>query len=225
MADFQEVSTFCIRVPDLNGAFAILKNALILNDRLAEGHPYIYEAACIFLLLNPMVLTWPSKACKMLIRLPIAFARWFVRSLGYNNTGIARNSFASRYQSINYGGYVPRDSVFSGMQSFGAYNEDWDEEEEIPAYVTLLQIGIFSMATVLFPNNCRALEYTSVYESDSIAQLLECGLSTISSDTISSYLNMILRIIGFLEDTHIFECNDSDVSTGDTRKIRYARLV
>ncbi|PBK61562.1 hypothetical protein ARMSODRAFT_1025486 [Armillaria solidipes] len=143
MADFHEVSTFCIRVPDLNGALTILKNALILNDQLAMGHPYIYAGTCMFLLSTPVVLTWPFKACYMLIRLPIAFARWFVRSLGYNNTGIARNSFASRYQSINYGGYVPRDSVFSGMQSFGAYNEEaWDEEEEIPVYATLLQIGV-----------------------------------------------------------------------------------
>ncbi len=29
------------------------------------------------------------------------------------------------------------------MQSFGAHNEEaWDEEEEIPVYATLLQIGV-----------------------------------------------------------------------------------
>ncbi|KAK0489575.1 hypothetical protein EDD18DRAFT_1189930 [Armillaria luteobubalina] len=160
MANFQEVSTFCIRVPDLNGALTILKNALILNDQLADCHPYIYQAACIFLLLNPRVLTWPFKACKMLIRLPIAFARWFVRSLGYNNTGIARNSFASRYQSINYGGNVPRDSVFSGIQSFGAYDEeDWDEEEDIPAYVTLLQIGVCVLLI-------RCVHFCAIFSTD-----------------------------------------------------------
>ncbi len=42
MADFHEVSTFCIRVPDLNGALAILKNALILNDQLGKQFKSVY---------------------------------------------------------------------------------------------------------------------------------------------------------------------------------------
>ncbi|KAK0232541.1 hypothetical protein IW262DRAFT_1507 [Armillaria fumosa] len=133
---------------DWNSVLEIAESALILNDRLASSHPKFYAAACVFLLWQPVVLTWPFKICSILIsiplailRIPLAIARWFVRCLGFgNNTGIKRNSFASRYQRANYGGRVPRDSLFSGMQSFGAYNEE--PKEKIPLYAKLLRIGV-----------------------------------------------------------------------------------
>ncbi|PBK61495.1 hypothetical protein ARMSODRAFT_964872 [Armillaria solidipes] len=137
--------------PDWNGVLEMVKSALILNDQLAASHPKIYVGTCIFLLWQPVVLTWPFKICSTLLgipltilRIPLAIARWFVRCLGFgNNTGIERNSFASRYQSANYGGRVPRDSLFSGMQSFGAYNEEpKGQDDGIPAYARLLRIGV-----------------------------------------------------------------------------------
>ncbi|KAK0199504.1 hypothetical protein DFS33DRAFT_224728 [Desarmillaria ectypa] len=95
MAAFHKVSTVCIQIPDWNGVLAIAKNALILNDQLvATKHPYIYVGACLFLLLQPVVLTWPFEACSTLIRIPIFIARWFVRCLGFsNNTGVERSEF------------------------------------------------------------------------------------------------------------------------------------
>ncbi|KAF9022476.1 hypothetical protein BDZ89DRAFT_1070641 [Hymenopellis radicata] len=59
--------------------------------------------------------------------------RWVVRPLGFgNNTGIERGSFAADYQSVNYGGYIPRGSYFSEIQS----------ETKIPFYARVLQIGV-----------------------------------------------------------------------------------
>ncbi|KAK0475262.1 hypothetical protein IW261DRAFT_515002 [Armillaria novae-zelandiae] len=144
---------------DWNSVLEFAENALILNDQLASSHPKIYAASCIFLLWQPVVLTWPFKICSVLIsiplailRIPLAIARWFVRSLGFgNNTGIKRNSFASRYQSANYGGHVPRDSLFSGMQSFGAYNEELEFYSFAPcSRETYIALSILPIATVVF---------------------------------------------------------------------------
>lgn len=59
---------------------------------------------------------------------PRAIFRWILGCFGFTEDGIARNSWASQYQSIEYGGYIPRDSLFASYQSFGASDFEWEEE-------------------------------------------------------------------------------------------------
>ncbi|KAJ8595402.1 hypothetical protein M405DRAFT_363712 [Rhizopogon salebrosus TDB-379] len=43
-----------------------------------------------------------------------------VRLLGFMGPGVNKGPLAALYQSRVLGGYVPRGSVFAGLQSFGA---------------------------------------------------------------------------------------------------------
>jgi hypothetical protein len=52
------------------------------------------------------------------------------------------DSFASRYQSRRYGGYVPRDSMFAEFQSSGATSDDDDGDDSTPVLAVSWLSGI-----------------------------------------------------------------------------------
>ncbi|KAF8184469.1 hypothetical protein BJ912DRAFT_528194 [Pholiota molesta] len=54
---------------------------------------------------------------------PRSIIRGILACLGFQR-GIRADSFASNYQSHRYGGYTPRNSMFSKAQSYGAINGD-----------------------------------------------------------------------------------------------------
>ncbi|KAF8122564.1 hypothetical protein EV363DRAFT_1182471 [Boletus edulis] len=72
---------------------------------LVIKHPQIMVAVVILLL--GVLLIQP-------------LARGVVQALGFGGSGVRAMSIASQIQASLYGGYVPKGSLFSFLQSFGA---------------------------------------------------------------------------------------------------------
>ncbi|OJA13489.1 hypothetical protein AZE42_08415 [Rhizopogon vesiculosus] len=64
-----------------------------------------------------LLILWPFRIILSLIQYILNF---ILNVLGFTKQGVARDSSASRYQSIRYGGSVPQGSTFSKFQSYGA---------------------------------------------------------------------------------------------------------
>ncbi|KAG1720272.1 uncharacterized protein EDB91DRAFT_1178294, partial [Suillus paluster] len=103
------------------------------------NHPYIAAGALLCISGNPELLLTPlrltGKTARYICLLPFRLFFWPFKMLGrlilyifgFRRGGVAKDSFASRYQSRRYGGYVPRDSGFAKFQSHGATEYDEDE--------------------------------------------------------------------------------------------------
>ncbi|KZV93973.1 hypothetical protein EXIGLDRAFT_767519 [Exidia glandulosa HHB12029] len=50
--------------------------------------------------------------------------RGILNLLGFKSGGVERDSYAARYQSYNYGSFVPEDSWFAASQSRAAIAEE-----------------------------------------------------------------------------------------------------
>ncbi|KAF5355489.1 hypothetical protein D9758_006353 [Tetrapyrgos nigripes] len=118
-----------ITVPSLADIGQFFVNALGRLDHLAVGHHVVFFIASAALFFNPVVFTWPLWPFKQLYRL-------FVRLIGFREEGIRLNSYAVGYQSTYYSGYIPRNSYFAELQSYGAISED--DEDQIPLYARVL---------------------------------------------------------------------------------------
>ncbi|KAG5725289.1 hypothetical protein E4T56_gene12685 [Termitomyces sp. T112] len=88
-------------------------------------------------------------------KVPRAVFCWVLSCFGFTEDGISPDSFASRYQSREYGGNIPRDSLFSSYQSIGArgyYEIDGysDRQEGRGTVMTILGWIIFFGAGYVF---------------------------------------------------------------------------
>ncbi|OAX42065.1 hypothetical protein K503DRAFT_854243 [Rhizopogon vinicolor AM-OR11-026] len=98
---------------NLRGSILFFVSAVLTEvNRWSIGHPYSAAGVllCISGSANPALFL-------NLFFLPVRLSIWL---RGFRSRGIERGSFASQYQSHHYGGYVPRDSPFAGLQSYEA---------------------------------------------------------------------------------------------------------
>ncbi|KIK90937.1 hypothetical protein PAXRUDRAFT_35142 [Paxillus rubicundulus Ve08.2h10] len=87
----------------------------------ARSHPYTTVVSLIVLGAFPAIIISPLK----LLALPFkALGKFVLYHLGFRPGGVERDSFASHYQSINYGGYIPANSPFAHLQSYGTEDDE-----------------------------------------------------------------------------------------------------
>ncbi|KAG1844963.1 hypothetical protein DFJ58DRAFT_514808 [Suillus subalutaceus] len=83
-----------------------------------------YKSAGALLLIsvfeNPMMLLTLLQLMGIIISLCFFLVRWIIWLLGFRSRGVAKDSFASQYQSRHHSGNVPRSSGFAKLQSYGA---------------------------------------------------------------------------------------------------------
>ncbi|KAE9398303.1 hypothetical protein BT96DRAFT_1020168 [Gymnopus androsaceus JB14] len=146
------VSSFTVTLPDWNDIVNGAVKVLDFNDRLAKNHFMLYISGCIVLIFWPEIFTWPIRLCKAILLFPFKVAQTLVRALGFgNNTGIERDSLAAHYHRNNYGGYIPPDSYFSRLQSYGAREIYEDGEQvKIPFYARIFQICVVALLVRAF---------------------------------------------------------------------------
>jgi hypothetical protein len=122
---------------------------------LAIRHPYIAAGALLCISGNPELILTPLRLAHYTCLLPFRLILWSFKLLarfilyifGFRREGVAKGmssiptvlttgltspmkgSYASRYQSRRYGGYVPRESTFSKFQAHGA-TDDYEDGEE-----------------------------------------------------------------------------------------------
>ncbi|OJA13494.1 hypothetical protein AZE42_08414 [Rhizopogon vesiculosus] len=116
--------------------------ALTVANNWSISHPYRSAGALLYISSNPNILLTPLRLtgkttlyiCLLPLRVVIwpfkVLGRFILYILGFRRRGVDRDSFASYYQSNQYGGYVPRDSAFTRFQSYGATSDD--EVESTP---------------------------------------------------------------------------------------------
>ncbi|KIK43488.1 hypothetical protein CY34DRAFT_803744 [Suillus luteus UH-Slu-Lm8-n1] len=143
-----------IDLPDLN--WSILwdsSNCLIcytsteLNN-WSIRHPYIAAGALLCISGNPELILTPLRLAHYTCLLPFRLILWSFKLLprfilyifGFRREGVAKGSYASRYQSRRYGGYVPRESTFSKFQAHGATDDYEDGEETESIFAVLVSL-------------------------------------------------------------------------------------
>ncbi|KAG1845012.1 hypothetical protein C8R48DRAFT_837578 [Suillus tomentosus] len=115
-------------------------------------HPYIAAVTLIYISGTPELLLTPLRIARYLCFLPFRLILWPFKLLtrfilyivGFRRQGVAKGSYASRYQSRRYGGYVPSQSAFSKFQAHGATDdyEDGDEPQSTFAAPVSFMAGI-----------------------------------------------------------------------------------
>ncbi|KAG1844961.1 hypothetical protein DFJ58DRAFT_514653 [Suillus subalutaceus] len=102
-------------------------------------HPYIVAGALLCIIGTPELLLTPLRLARYICFSPFRLILWPFKLLtrfilyifGFRREGVAKGSYAARYQSRRYGGYVPPQSTFSKFQAVthGATDdlEDGDE--------------------------------------------------------------------------------------------------
>ncbi|KAG2122238.1 hypothetical protein DEU56DRAFT_917884 [Suillus clintonianus] len=115
-------------------------------------HPYVATGLLTCICNYPELVLTPLRLARYTCFLPFRLILWPFKLLvrfilyifGFRREGVAKDSYASRYQSRRYGGYVPRESVFSKFQAQGAADdyEDEDETESTFADPVILMSGI-----------------------------------------------------------------------------------
>ncbi|KAG1719804.1 hypothetical protein EDB19DRAFT_1781037 [Suillus lakei] len=115
-------------------------------------HPYLASVALLYISGSPELLLTPLRLARNICFLPVRLILWSFKFLcrfilyifGFRKEGVAKGSYASRYQSRRYGGYVPRESTFSKFQAHGAVDdyEDGDETGSTFAGPVSLMAGI-----------------------------------------------------------------------------------
>ncbi|KAF9235050.1 hypothetical protein BU15DRAFT_78428 [Melanogaster broomeanus] len=102
--------------------------AAAIND-LSMAHPYTTCASLFLVSSYPVIICGPVRILTWPFR---TLGKISLYLLGFRGRGVERGSFASRYQSKKYGGYVPEDSTFSHLQSYGAS----DDEDAVPSVMS-----------------------------------------------------------------------------------------
>ena len=77
--------------------------------------------------------------------------------LGFTPAGVKLGSLATKWQSLTYGGYIPVDSIFSWLQSYGATNY-----LVTPEVIAISVLGAFSWKTI---SNCKEMRQKRYNES------------------------------------------------------------
>ncbi|CAA7265164.1 unnamed protein product [Cyclocybe aegerita] len=109
---FDATKHICTSIPTLEG----MKVLLARFHRVVE-HPY---ASAAILLLWAFYPLFPFHLFYFLFYvIPRNLVLGILTCLGFEGYGLRADSPASRYQSRNYGGFIPRNSVFSRTQSYG----------------------------------------------------------------------------------------------------------
>ncbi|KAG1877417.1 hypothetical protein F4604DRAFT_1680091 [Suillus subluteus] len=103
-------------------------------------HPYIVAGALLCIIGTPELILTPLRLARYICFSPFRLILWPFKLLtrfilyifGFRREGVAKGSYAARYQSRRYGGYVPPQSTFSKFQAetHGAtddHDEDGDE--------------------------------------------------------------------------------------------------
>ncbi|KAG5651219.1 hypothetical protein H0H81_009448 [Sphagnurus paluster] len=107
-------SKVCIPVPTAEG----LQAALDFVGTTIHNHRFP-SAALLFLWSYYPAAPFQAVST-VLYRAPRAVFRWILGCFGFGEDGPRADSFAARYQSTHYGGYVPQDSYFARYQSIAA---------------------------------------------------------------------------------------------------------
>ncbi|KAJ8595397.1 hypothetical protein M405DRAFT_363568 [Rhizopogon salebrosus TDB-379] len=110
--------------------------ALTVANDWSNSNPYLAAGALLCISAKPNILLTP-------LRWTGKTTLFILYILGFRRRGVERDSFASRYQSQCYGGYVPRDSMFAEFQSYGATSDDNEKDgESTPALAISWLSGI-----------------------------------------------------------------------------------
>ncbi|KAG0698705.1 hypothetical protein DFH29DRAFT_1081692 [Suillus ampliporus] len=131
-------------LPDID--WSELRDSILASYALTEvnnwtiRHPYVAAGTLLCISGNPELLLTPlrltGKTARYICFLPFRLIFWPFKMLGrivlyilgFRREGVAKDSYASQYQSRRYGGYVPRDSDFAKFQAYGA--TDYYEDDE-----------------------------------------------------------------------------------------------
>ncbi|KAG2752508.1 hypothetical protein P692DRAFT_20725986 [Suillus brevipes Sb2] len=131
-------------LPDLNWSTSMMRDssnrltcyAVTELNNWTIRHPYITIGALLSISGNPELILTPLRlTCLLPFRLILwsfkLLARFILYLFGFRKEGVAKGSYASKYQSRHYGGYVPRESTFSKFQAHahGATDDSEDGEE------------------------------------------------------------------------------------------------
>ncbi|KAG2085818.1 uncharacterized protein F5147DRAFT_729735 [Suillus discolor] len=138
MSQLQELD---LRLPDPNwwilwDAIAYLTCYLATElNNWSIIHPYFATGALLCISGNPELLLTPLRIARYI---------FILYMLGFRKQGVAKDSYASRYQSRHYGGYVPPQSTFSTFQARGATDdyEDGDKRESTFAVPVSLMANV-----------------------------------------------------------------------------------
>ncbi|KAG2030919.1 hypothetical protein BDR03DRAFT_973799 [Suillus americanus] len=121
-------------------------------------HPYFAASALLCIIGTPELLLTPLRLARYICFSPFRLIIWPFKLLtrfilyifGFRREGVAKGSYAARYQSRRYGGYVPPESNFSKFQAatHGAtddHDQDGDETKStLAAAVSFIaSIGLF----------------------------------------------------------------------------------
>ncbi|GLB33137.1 hypothetical protein LshimejAT787_0100220 [Lyophyllum shimeji] len=135
----------CIPVPAAKGIEVALQNV----GKFVSEHRLLSSAALLLWSYNPDV---PFKAVYYLLYgAPRAVLRWILSYFGFTEDGVRRDTWASQYQSTEFGGYTPRDSLFAHYQSLGARGYFEEEDSPYGAFMGIVGwVAFFAAGYVLF---------------------------------------------------------------------------
>ncbi|KAG2054935.1 hypothetical protein BDR06DRAFT_954852 [Suillus hirtellus] len=127
-----------------------------MRSSLAIRHPYFTTGALLCISGNPELLLAPLRIAHHMCFLLFEIILWPFKPLirlilymvGFRRQGVAKSSYASRYQSHQYGGYVPPQSTISKLQAPGATNGYKDGDK--PESMFFVPVSLMANAGTLF---------------------------------------------------------------------------